>query len=182
MARNRKRLFEILVREHELALLAFVRSCVYDRGAAEDLVQETFLVAWNRLDDYDENTPFARWLRGIARNKVLAHYRASATAGRHVRLLAPGEVAAVADEFDRLIPGRGEAVTATVTALRECLTRLKSTDHEVIHQAYHRRQTCRAIAEQLGRTVEAVKKRLQRARAQLRDCILAKLAAESPDG
>ena len=109
MARNRKRLFEILVREHELALLAFVRSCVYDRGAAEDLVQETFLVAWNRLDDYDENTPFARWLRGIARNKVLAHYRASATAGRHVRILAPGEVAAIADEFDRLIPGRGEA-------------------------------------------------------------------------
>lgn len=79
MRRNREELFEILVREHRLALLAFVRACVYDRGAAEDLVQETFLAAWEHLDEYDEDSPFARWLRGIARNKILAYYRAAAT-------------------------------------------------------------------------------------------------------
>ena len=78
MARQTNRSFDILVREHDLALLAFVWACVHDPAAAEDLVQETFLAAWERLDDYEENLPFAGWLRGIARHKILAYCRDSA--------------------------------------------------------------------------------------------------------
>ena len=176
MSGSDERLFEIL--EHESALLAFVRSCVFDRGAADDLVQETFLAAWKQLDDYDENTPFARWLRGIARNKILAYFRASATAGRHVRILDPKTVAAIAEQVERLLPGRGHPLDETLSALKECLTTLQPADKDIVHRAYHRGQTCRAIADHLGRSAEAVKKRLQRARAQLRDCILRKLGTE----
>lgn len=182
MVRDREQIFEILVREHELALLAFVRACVYDRGAAEDLVQETFLAAWRQLEEYDENTPFARWLRGIARYKILAHYRASRTAARHVQILDPDRIAAIAAEFDRLIPRRGDAISDTLAALCECLAALEEGDHDIVRRTYEQRQTCRAIADQLGQTVEAIKKRLQRARARLRDCILGKLKTELAHG
>ncbi len=182
MVRDRVQIFEILVREHELALMAFVRSCIYDSGAAEDLVQETFLAAWRQLTEYDESTPFAHWLRGIAKNKILAHYRNSATAGRHVRILDPATIAAVADEFERLIPRRGDAMAETLGALEECLAALSAFDHEVVRRVYHHGQTCRGIADQLGKTADAIRKRLQRARAQLRDCIVGKLKTELANG
>ena len=142
-------------------------------------MQETFLAAWERLDDYEENLPFAGWLRGIARHKILAYCRDSATARKHVKFLGQDKIEAIAAEFERLIPRRGDAFSETILALGECLAKLRQPDHEVIERAYRRRQTCKTIGAQLGQSAEAVKKRIQRARAQLRDCILGNLRTEA---
>ena len=181
MTRTREAVFEILVREHELALLAFIRSSVRDRTAAEDIAQETFLVAWRKLNEYDENGPFAAWLRGIAQNKILEHFRNSATASRHVRIFSPASIAAIADEFGRLVCGRGDVLPATLSALQGCLTTLTPIDRQIVERAYRQGEGCRAIASALGEGVEWAKKRLQRARKLLRDCIKEKLAAEDDD-
>ena len=73
-------LFEILVREHEGKLRSFVGALVRDPGAMDDLVQESFLIAWRNLDRYDRKLPFGPWLRGIARRLCLAHHRKGAAA------------------------------------------------------------------------------------------------------
>jgi RNA polymerase sigma-70 factor (ECF subfamily) len=46
-----------------------------DRGPVEDLVQETFLTALDRLQHYDGRASFHLWLCGIARNKLREHRR-----------------------------------------------------------------------------------------------------------
>jgi RNA polymerase sigma-70 factor len=176
---TRERIFEILIREHELSLLAFVRSCIHEHNAADDVSQEVFAAAWQHLEEYDASHSFAGWLRGIAKNKILEFNRDRATRLRHVNVLSPEQIDAVAVEFERLIPGRGDAMTETMTALRECLTALPPRQRYLIHAIYREKQTCRAIAERLEETVEGVKKRLQRARAQLRDCIRDKLSKEA---
>lgn len=178
MQRTREGIFEILIREHEPGLLAFVRSCVHERQAAEDLAQETFVAAWDRLEDYDQTRPFAPWLRGIAKNKILEFQRVSATRRRHVRVLSSEQIEAIDREYERLMPGRGDVSTETLTALKECLARLPETVREIIRRAYSEGQSCGVIAGVLGLAAETIKKRLQRARAALRDCILAKLASE----
>ncbi len=49
-----------------------------DKGAAEDVVQETFLRAWRAADRFDENIASLRvWLFAIARNTMISHVRAS---------------------------------------------------------------------------------------------------------
>lgn len=179
--RSREGLFEILMREHEAGLLAFVRSCVEDDSAADDLVQETFLAAWRQLDQYDPERPFARWLRGIARNKILEYYRSTAVRGQYVRFLTPEALQAIADAFEPLT-GLGDTFAQCLDVLRDCLGALQTTDHEIIQRTYRQEQSCWTIAEQMGQNVEAVKKRLQRARAQLRNCILMKLGLETRHG
>ena len=62
--------FAILVREHGERLLAYLRASV-PSSAVDDLFQDTVLVAWRRLGDYDRTRPFGAWLRGIARNIVM---------------------------------------------------------------------------------------------------------------
>src|SRR2546423_13159072 len=67
--------FEILVREHADMLGAYLRTLVGADSSFDDLFQETMLVAWRRLPDYDRARPFAPWLRGIAQVLVMEHAR-----------------------------------------------------------------------------------------------------------
>ena len=182
MRRTREALFEILVREHELALLGFIRSCIHDTAAAEDIVQEAFMVAWRRLDEYDERRPFANWVRGIAKNKIIESFRKTSAQRQHIVTMSAEQIEAIAEEFDAILPGRGEAMSETLAALEMCLSRLPASQREVVDRMYKERQSCRAIADQLGHAFETIKKRLQRARSALRDCILDKLGAEAAHG
>lgn len=180
--RSREALFEILVAEHEAGLRAFVRAAVPDRAAAEDIVQDAFLAAWDNLDRYDTTRPFGAWLRGIARNHVLQYIRSRAAESRPIRTLSPAELDALAFEFGQLIPGRGDGVHDTLMALRSCIEKLGVFDRRVIDAIYRTGRTCREIADESGRSVEAVRKRLQRARADLRRCILERLSMEAVHG
>ena len=182
MARSRKDIFAILVRENRQALLAFVRSCVADSPTADDLVQETFLAAWRRLDEFDRGRPFITWLRGIARNKILEHYRNCATRRRYVAHFTPEALDMIAQEHERLTAGPGDSFIDRTKPLKECLETLALDARRIVDSHYRDRQTCRAIGVRVGMGVEAVKKSLQRARADLRRCILGKLEAADHDG
>ena len=179
MERTREQLFAVLVHEHQLGLWAFVRSCVHAPADADDIVQETFAAAWQDLAAYDVNRPFAAWLRGIARHLIADYFQRLAAQGQREHILPPEAVADLASEFARFNrPARGEVYRDCFAALQECLAVLATSDREIVQRAYRENQTCRTIADQLGHTVEAVKKRLQRARSALRDCILSKLGPE----
>src|SRR5438477_9319038 len=67
--------FEILVREHADMLGAYLRTLLGSDSSLDDIYQETMLVSWRRLADYDRSRPFAPWLRGIAQILVLEHAR-----------------------------------------------------------------------------------------------------------
>jgi RNA polymerase sigma-70 factor len=169
------------MREHEAGLLAFIRSCVDDVATADDLVQETFWAAWQQLDQFDPSRPFARWLRGIARNKILGHFRSASASGRYVNFLTPEALEALDIAFDPFV-GMDGTFADCMDVLRECLLALHRTDHEIIQRVYREDQTCGTVADQMGQSIEVIKKRLQRARARLRDCILSKLGMEAVHG
>ncbi|NNM87639.1 MAG: sigma-70 family RNA polymerase sigma factor [Phycisphaerae bacterium] len=48
---------------------------VVDRGAAEELVQETFLAALQGRDKFKGQSEFSTWLVGILKYKILDHFR-----------------------------------------------------------------------------------------------------------
>ncbi len=56
-------------------LLSYALSRMRDRDSAEDLVQETFLVAWRTRDDFAGRSLFSTWLISILRHKIADHYR-----------------------------------------------------------------------------------------------------------
>jgi len=164
-------LFEILVRENADALSAFLRASVRDAAAAADLFQETMLIAWRKIAEYDRARPFGAWLRGIARRLILAHFRAA------------GRERAVGDEqvLDRLdarmaqIDARpGDTLDEKIAALRDCIERLAPRYREPVELHYRECRTTDWLAGHLALTREAVQKRLQRARAKLAECLKAK--------
>jgi DNA-directed RNA polymerase specialized sigma24 family protein len=70
-----KVVFEILVRENQAMLLTYLRAVVRDSSAIDDLFQETMLIAWRKLEEFDRTLPFGPWLRGIAAKLMLVHFR-----------------------------------------------------------------------------------------------------------
>jgi RNA polymerase sigma factor (sigma-70 family) len=68
----------------------------------------------------------------------------------------------------------GDTLDERIAALRDCLNRLAAPFREPIDLHYREQHTTEAIAERLATTKDAIQKRLQRARAQLADCLTRK--------
>ncbi len=69
--------FGALVHRHHGRVFGFLLTLTRHRQDAEDLTQETFLRAWDKLHHYDPGRPIVPWLLTIARRQTIAALRKS---------------------------------------------------------------------------------------------------------
>jgi RNA polymerase sigma factor (sigma-70 family) len=138
------------------------------RQVADDLVAETFLVAFAKRDRYDLAHADARpWLYGIATNLVGQHRRDEA---RQYRI---SQAAAAEPE----VPGHAERVTTDVTAqamrplLDAALAALSAGDRDVLLLIAWEQLTYPEVSRALGIPVGTVRSRLHRARTTVRQVL-----------
>jgi RNA polymerase sigma factor (sigma-70 family) len=74
--------FARLVARHQQALRGFLRRACRDWAMADDLAQETFLVAWTRIGRLEPDANVRAWLCGIGYNKCLTALRSDRRARR----------------------------------------------------------------------------------------------------
>lgn len=165
--------FEILIREHADMLLAYLRAMCDDHDLVDETFQQTIIDTWQALDTFDRSRPFAPWLRGIARNRLLVLLRAR---GRHRRRLERLEQLEplLAARFGGLDRVPGDTYADRTAALRECLGRLPEGQRDAIDLVYGREQDTHAAARTLGLDWETLRKRVQRARQALAECLRGK--------
>ncbi len=168
------RSFDILAAEYRPMLLAYLRSLGADAHLAEDLAQETFLAAYQSLSKFDEDGNFGSWLRGIARNKVMMHWRSAARRP----LLVDSRVVEGVDEVFAGLDREGEGGDwweERRAAMRECIGRLSAQLRAAVEQVYSFDRSLEEAGVALGASRAAVGKRLSRARVQIRECVTGKL-------
>jgi len=150
--------------------LAIVR----DVPASEDIAQEAFLSAWQNLRKLKNAGSFLPWLRQITRNLARDHLRAQfhrANPGGDVEAV----IASVADPHagpaEQLADQQEQAVVA------EVIDQLPEDTREILLLYYREGQNTRQVASLLGMQDAAVRKRLSRARQQVRAELLQRLGA-----
>ncbi|GAA4637609.1 RNA polymerase sigma factor [Actinoallomurus vinaceus] len=138
------------------------------RDEADDLMAETFLIAFRQRDRYDLTCANARpWLYGIATHLVGRHHRAE---DRFWRLIARTGV-------DPAIESPSERVTERVTAqgmrreLAAALARLPRGQRDVLLLTAAGGLSAEEIASALGVAKGTVHSRLNRARKKTRDAL-----------
>lgn len=148
--------FERLFRQHAGTVTAWAQRRDTDAERAQDLVAETFMVAWRRLEDIpagDERP----WLLGVAgkirANQLRGEHRRSRLVARLVTQLPDPPVLTVAHDID-------PELTA---ALRE----LPPRDRELILLVAWDELTPAEAAKVVGCTAVAARVRLHRARRRL---------------
>ena len=68
--------FEVLYRKHRNRIYGLVwRLCGGDHGVAEDLLQESFIRAWQKLDSFRGESKFGTWLHKLSANVALSDRR-----------------------------------------------------------------------------------------------------------
>lgn len=169
-----KHIFEILMRENSDMVLSYLRTVVRDANVADDLFQETMLVAWKRLADFDRNRPFAPWLRGIAGKILLAHFRKNSK--RELSLDGP-TLEWLDGQFAAIDLQQGDTFTEKLSALRDCVDRLGEHYREPIQLRYQQNLSLDEIVHTMSIAMEALKKRLTRAKLQLSECLERKLGS-----
>ncbi|MBX3390396.1 MAG: sigma-70 family RNA polymerase sigma factor [Phycisphaeraceae bacterium] len=165
--------FEQLARRHAEMLAAYLRSLLVGVGSGallDDVFQEVMMVAWRRIDDYDRTRPFDAWLRGIARNLAMEHARKNTqrmvmSDPRVLDLLD-----ARYDGFAASLPAGG-SFSEGIDRLLRCLAELPAAMREVMELAYARGMMLKQIGLALGVEEETIKKRVQRSRAAIADCL-----------
>jgi RNA polymerase sigma-70 factor len=160
--------FEILVRENEAMLMTYLRAIVRNQSVIDDLFQETMLIAWQKLDEYDRARPFGPWLRGIAANLVMAHFR---KAKNDIMVFEGETLEYLSQQLQHISERSGDTWDEKIAALKNCIEALPDHNRQAINLRYLEDNSVPQIAAASETTVETIKKRLQRARAQLLDCL-----------
>jgi RNA polymerase sigma-70 factor, ECF subfamily len=147
----RRERFERLFGTHFRSVLAYALRRA-PRAEAEDVVAETFLIAWRRLDEVPSDE--RPWLLGVAR-RVLSNQRRAA--GRRTAL------------HERLMLERaGDASAEQPVPIVEALDQLPERDREVLILIAWDGLSTEDAAQVLGCSRVAARVRLHRARQRLR--------------
>jgi len=168
--------FEAHVRTHHRRLLAYALALTRRLDVAEDLVQDALLVAHRGLAKFDASRDFGAWIRGIVRMKYLEWARARRDGPLDAAVL--DAIDHQHQTWDRAADEGREDATA---AVRDCLKKLPSHLGETLDRFYRAEDSCAAIAARLGITDAVVRKRLQRARETLAECLRRRLGASGGD-
>jgi len=166
--------FATLVTRHHRDLLVYARALARDDSVARDLVQEAFISAYEHARRFDATRDFASWMRGIVRNK----WREWARKNRRYRL-GDAEIALVDADIAAWQSQRAAGLTDLFEALEICLARLPERLSDAVHAVYFEGCTSDEASDRLGVPAAAVRKRLQRARGLLKECLDRRLEGEA---
>lgn len=159
----------------EPRIFAFIRSLVFSRADAEDVLQETALVLWEKFDQFERGTRFDRWAFRIAHFQVMYHRQKKA---RDRLRFSDALVEQLGDEMMT----ESQLIEATQDALARCLNQLPPPDHQLIRQRYRGSTTNREVARDSGRSESAISRALNRIYMKLLLCIEGTLAGDGTRG
>ena len=168
--------YEILVKEHENMVGAYVRGIVGDSALAKDITQEAFVRAYQKLSSFKAGSSFGAWIRTIARNLAIDHIRKN---GREIAW-DPELIQGLEDVLQPLEdPVRGEAWSDRVRTVETCFDSLPEILREPCRLYYYEESATAQIAETLRIGLDTVRKRLERARDLIKECFEKALALGS---
>ena len=160
--------FERLVTPYLPMLFAYSRAICLDFHAAQDVVQETAMIAFRNLNHLFPEADFSTWLRAIARRQALEARR---------KLHRVARFAEEAVERAYQDPASPE-VAVQQKFLVDCLRGLGHRVQRVVEDHYFRGSALSAVAARLKTSESAVKQLLYRARKLLEDCVRKRRLAE----
>lgn len=146
------------------SLEAFVRSLVRDPHDVDDVIQETGAYVAREFHTFEEGTSFTGWVITVARIRVQRLWQGQ----KRDRLILNSEAI---DALAQTAEAIGPQLPARQTAMQDCVEKLQPRHQQLLEMCYLNGKKPAQIADQLGRTPNAVSASLMRIRHALKRCI-----------
>jgi len=168
--------FVSMLLKNEHRVRGFVASLMPLNTAADDIFQNSCLIALKKLADFkctgeQSDDEFVRWMCGIARYEVLQFYRKDQRRGTKLSFNSE-----LIEELADMQLQNIEVIGQRGAALRECIDLLDDRDKSLIRMRYDQTVPVEEIAIKMKRSTNGVYKALVRVRDRLLSCIRRKLA------
>ena len=153
-------------------MYAFILTLVRQPPDAEDVLQETNVVLWQKAAEFDASRDFMAWALRIAQLQAMAHLK------RQQRFPVAFDESLVAQLAEEAVAEAKEYDPRRV-ALAGCLQKLPVQHRELIARRYEPDGCVNEIARQQGTTAKALSESLRRIRGTLLQCIERTMAQEA---
>jgi RNA polymerase sigma factor (sigma-70 family) len=164
--RGDREAFGQLVARYQSLICSLAYSACGDLARSEDVAQETFLTAWRHLADLRERTKFKSWLCGIARNLINNSLRRQARDGTR----GPEPLESIPEPMSTMPSPRDQAISREEESIVwRTLAEIPETYREPLVLFYREQQSVAEVATALELSEDAVKQRLSRGRALLKE-------------
>lgn len=154
------RAFEVLVRRYQAQVRGWLRRLAGDADLADDLAQETFIRAWQRLAQFSGRGRFLSWLMKLAYNEFLQSRRG---AGRYRKYM---------ERFGinrEVLTAGGEVLHDESPDLARYLAVLSEDERKIITLVYAYGLTQSEASMVTGLPLGTVKSHVLRGKAKIRD-------------
>jgi RNA polymerase sigma-70 factor (ECF subfamily) len=148
-----------LYRRHGGRVYSLARHITTDSPRAEEITQDVFLKVWEKAGSYrSEKALPLTWMLRITRNRAIDLLRQQKSTG------------GVLEDFESLEPGPEDVLArdSVVAGVRDELSRLPTSQRNVLTLAYYRGLSHRQIAQALGEPLGTIKSRIRDALQKLR--------------
>lgn len=161
--------FGEIVTRYQRLLCSLAYSSLGNLNESEDVAQDTFVEAWNKLGNLQEPQKLKAWLCGILRFKISHHHRREARQPlRHASELdETGELASNDETIEDFVMKQEEQ-----TLLWQALEAVPETYRETLVLYYREHRSVEHVANALDLSQEAVKQRLSRGRKLLQEKVM----------
>jgi RNA polymerase sigma factor (sigma-70 family) len=159
--------FGELVMRHQSSLRRQLRHLMHGSDAvADELAQDTFVLAWRRIDEFRGEARFSTWLHRIAYRRFLMHARAETS---RIETVATSET----DEATADSGGAGDAAVERRLDVERALARLPDAQRLALFHCFQLELSHEEAAGVLGMPVGTLKSHVARGKARLRESLAA---------
>lgn len=166
------RFFIRLLMENERRIYAYIRTLLGNPTDAEDVLQESSIVMWDKFSEFDQETGnFIAWSFKIAYYTAQNFRRKQ---GRSPVVFSNSLFEVIANKTSKMVP----ALDQRHEFLAGCIEKLPEQDRRLLRLRYELDASVESTAQQSGRTTHAIYKALQRMRSALHDCVNREMSLE----
>lgn len=160
--------YEEIVREYQGMLLGYASQRLTDFSLAKEVVQLSFIRAYQKIHEFRLGEDFGVWLCVICKYMIMTELERMQRDGRNkgnYKNQFEVELATALTEEDK------EALQPVIGVMKKCIGKLKSEAASLVLLKYHEKKSCKEIADEKNRTVTWVTSNLSRVRQALKRCI-----------
>ncbi|WP_018968571.1 sigma-70 family RNA polymerase sigma factor [Rubritalea marina] len=153
------------ISEAQSALRSYILKLTGNHHTAQDVLQETNIVLWQKRMDWDPTTTFLKWAYRVAYFQTKAHFRDQSREQQRLTfndslldLLAKDE-----PQYDTEAPLQD--------ALDHCLSKMDEEKRRLLLRRYQPDSSVEELAEETGQSANTLSQSLRRLRTKLSQCI-----------
>jgi len=161
----------LLLTQHQEPLFRYIFSLVAREADARDILQETSLALYRKIDQYDTSLPFLPWAYRFAYLQVQKHREKST---RSPLLFSEDIIDLLAQERERIEPD----LDRRLQLLDACLRKLSPRDKELVTGRYAMRQSAEEMMQRFSMSRRTLFRNLELLRHRLHDCVTLQLQSD----